>query len=178
MKERHASSQVSHLHSVIRFTYFNSGFLRPYQSRVCAVLLCWTDKQFDMIFFWWKDCGERPVSCLSTTLGLTTGQHDWPKYRSSLKHFHSHAAWHCVWVDFCKWDQNEIQPVDTSLFWHGVKQKHITPFQNFAIFLCPTHFFAFSLFFAESLLVVKSIKLSVRLTEPHHLAAVKAKQTR
>lgn len=39
-------------------------------------------------------------------------------------------------------------------------------------------FFAFSLFFAESLLVVKSIKLSVRLAELHHLAAVKAKQTR
>lgn len=45
--------------------------------------------------------------------------------------------------------------------------------------LPPPVFFVFSPFSSpQSLLVVKSIKLSVSLTEPHHLAAVKAKQTR
>ena len=39
-------------------------------------------------------------------------------------------------------------------------------------------FFACALFVAGSLLGVRSIKLSVRLAELHHLAAVKAKQTR
>lgn len=59
----------------------------------------------------------------------------------------------------------------------GVGQKHLTPFQNFTLFLLLL-FFVFSPFFPQSLPVVKSIKLCVSLTELHHLAAVKAKQTR
>lgn len=66
---------------------------------------------------------------------------------------------------------------DASAFQPAVGQKGITPLQNFTIspllrFLSPP------LFSPPSLLVVKSIKLSVSLTELHHLAAVKAKQTR
>lgn len=71
---------------------------------------------------------------------------------------------------------------DTSAFLARSRTETYHSFSKLCIFLRPTHFFlfffAFSFFFAASLLVVKSIKLSVRLAELHHLAAVKAKQTR
>lgn len=70
---------------------------------------------------------------------------------------------------------------DTSAFLARSRAETYHSFSKLCIFLRPTHFFlffAFSFFFAASLLVVKSIKLSVRLAELHHLAAVKAKQTR
>lgn len=60
------------------------------------------------------------------------------------KHTHTHMRLHffCMtWFSYMI--QNETRSADTSAFWHGAEQKHITPFQNFAIFLRPAHSFFF-----------------------------------
>lgn len=77
---------------------------------------------------------------------------------------------------------NEIQPAGYVSFFGEEQSRNISLLFK-TLYLSPPYpffpfFFAFSFFFAASLLVVKSIKLSVRLAELHHLAAVKAKQTR
>ncbi len=149
---------------------FNSLSQRPFQSWVCAKSCC--AAHTDCLIWCFSD-ENTVVNALSHngTTWSTSAQIIYKTFRLT------HGLTLCMtwfFVNDTKW---KMTCRHVSILARSEAETYHS-FSKLCYLSSPCPFFAFSLFFAVSLLVVKSIKLSVRLAELHHLAAVKAKQTR